>query len=86
MDPITLALLALRGVTTVLDLQGREDISNTILALIDAHHAGRNVDNHMAEVAAALEAGTELATWTDIRHRIKAETDDFLADPPGPAG
>ena len=85
MDPLTIALLALRGVSTVMDLQGRSEVGNAIRALLAAHQAGRNVDAHMQEIADQLDAGLDLAPWDDISARIQAETKDFLETPMPPA-
>lgn len=78
MDPITIALIALRAVGTVFSMQGRPEISNTINDAITAYEAGKNVDAYMQEIADALNDGAELATWDDIRARINSEVDDFL--------
>lgn len=84
MDPLTVAMLALRGVASVFVLQGRPEISGAIGALLTAWQSGRNVDEYMAEIAAALEAD-EIADWADITKRIDGEVARFLSDPPAEA-
>jgi len=81
MDPLTVAMLALRGVASVFVLQGKPEVSRTIGALLTAWQSGRNVDAYMAEIATALEAD-DMAAWDDITHRIDSEVARFLSDPP----
>ncbi len=78
MDPLTIALIALRGVGTVMSLQGKPQVSEAINAAITAYDAGRNVDAYMQEIADALNNDAELADWDDITSRINTEVDDFL--------
>jgi hypothetical protein len=80
MDPLTIALIALRSVGALFALQGKPEISGAINAALDAHQAGRNVDAHLQSIADTLEAGGELDDWTAIRHKIDLEVDDFLDD------
>ena len=79
MDPLTVAMLALRGVASVFVLQGKPEVSNAIGALLGAWQSGRNVDAYMAEIATALEAD-EMADWDDITKRINDEVAAFLSD------
>ncbi len=82
MDPLTVAIITLRSVGTLFALQGRPEVSTTINSVLTAYNAGKNVDKHLADIADALEAGDDLATWDDITARIDAEVDEFLGDPP----
>lgn len=82
MDPLTLGLIALRSVGTLFALQGRPEVGSTINSVLEAYSAGKNVDKHLADIADALEAGADLATWDDITSRIDAEVDAFLDEPP----
>jgi len=82
MDPLTIALIALRSVGTLFTLQGQPKITGAINAALDAYEAGRNVDAYMAEIADKLElAGTLSAEdWDDLTDRINSEVDEFLDD------
>lgn len=81
MDPLTVAIVALRSVGTLFRLQGAPHVSKTIDAVFSAYRAGKNVDAYMQEIADKLEAGDALAGWTDLEARINAEVDQFLEDP-----
>ncbi len=90
MDPITIALISLRAVGALFSMQGKPEISTTINQLLEAYSAGKNIDDHLEEVAAKLEAGAlDPADWQDLTDRINQEVDEFLAagdtgdDPPG---
>jgi hypothetical protein len=67
----TLALIGLRAAALALSLQGQETAARTLHLLADSVEAGKNVDAHMAEVAAKLKAG-EAIDWDDLRARIEA--------------
>lgn len=83
MDPLTIAILALRSVGTLFTLQGKPEINNTINALLTAYQAGKNVDAYMQKIADNLEADGDLASWDDITDRINDEVDEFLGDDNG---
>jgi hypothetical protein len=74
MDPMTAIILALRLGATVMTLQGKPEVGMAVNATLNAYDAGRNVDAHMAELAAALKAGAGMATWADIAKRANDET------------
>ena len=82
MDPLTIALIALRSVGTLFTLQGRPEISSTINKALDGIQAGKNVDAYMAEIAEKLEADQngEAVDWDDLNARIDAEVSEFLDD------
>jgi hypothetical protein len=79
MDPLTIALIALRSVGTLFGMQGRNDVQLGINAALDAVAAGKNVDAYLQEIADALEAGVE-PDWDDLTLRINSEVDAFLDD------
>jgi len=79
MDPIQIALLALRASTTLFTLQGRPEISEAVNSMIRAWEAGRNIDAYMAEIARALESDAGLDDWKTITDKINREVDDFLS-------
>lgn len=80
MDPLTIALIALRSVGTLFALQGQPKVSEAINAALDAHQAGRNVDAYLQEIADKLESGIGLSQedWDELAQRINNEVDDFL--------
>ena len=78
MDPLTVSLLTLRGLSTLFMLQGKSEVGNTINQVLDLYGAGKNVDAHMAAIADKLEAGGDLDDWSDIQAKINAEVDEFL--------
>ena len=75
MDPKLIALLALRTLGSV---TGNVALSNGIGQLMAAYDAGKDIDEHMQEIADKLEAGDDLDNWDDIMERIDAEVEDFL--------
>lgn len=79
MDPATVALVALRGLSTLFTLQGKAEVSNTLNQILNLQAAGRNVDAHMKAIADKLEAGDPLDDWADIQAKLDAEVDDFLS-------
>lgn len=79
MDPATVALVALRGLSTLFTLQGKAEVSNTLNQILNLQAAGRNVDAHMAAIADKLEADDPLDDWADIQAKLDAEVDDFLS-------
>lgn len=79
MDPLTLALLALRSVGTLFTLQGKPEIGRAINSGLDAIQAGKNVDAYMQEIADALEADAPV-DWDDLAFRIESEVEAFLDD------
>lgn len=79
MDPLTVAVLSLRSVSTLFALQGKPEVGNTINQVLDLYAAGKNVDDHMAAIADKLEAGDSLDDWSDIQAKLDAEVDDFLS-------
>lgn len=81
MDPLTVAIVALRSVGTLFRLQGAPRVQSTINAVLEAYKAGKNVDRYMQEIADNLEFDGDLASWKDLEARINAEVDQFLGDP-----
>jgi len=80
MDPVAVSLLALRGLSTLFQLQGKIEVGNTINQVLDLYGAGRNVDAYMKDIAEKLEAGDNLDDWSDIQAKLDAEVADFLGD------
>ena len=78
MDSKLVAIIALRGLSLTLRLQGLTRQADSIDRLILAYQAGRNVDAHLQAVADQLAAG-EQASWDDILGRIETETEEFLS-------
>ena len=74
MDPITLALVTLRGLSLALSLAGRTKNAADVETLASAVEAGRNVDAHMAAVAAALKSG-QTKDWDAVHSAIEANSD-----------
>lgn len=81
MDPITIALIALRSVGTLFTLQGRPEVGTAINQTLEAYQAGKNVDAHLKEIAEKLELGNfDPTDWDDLTDRINQEVDAFLDD------
>jgi len=81
MNPIILALIALRSAALAAALAGQSKVSNGLYALADAVEAGRATDAHMAEVAEKLKAGEiTAADWDDLAARIAADRDRLHAE------
>jgi hypothetical protein len=78
MDPISLALLALR---VAAKLHGDKALAAVNL-LAEGIKSGKDVDRHMADVAARLEAGGPV-DWDDVEARIRADSDDLHSPPSG---
>jgi len=74
MNTLTIALIALRAAALALQLQGQRDAADTLLLLANSAEAGKNVDEHMREVAAKLTSG-EPIDWADVRARAQAASD-----------
>lgn len=75
MNPLTLALIGLRGVALALELQGQSKTSNSLYALADAAEAGKAVDDHMAAVADKLkDRNATDEDWADVNARIEADS------------
>lgn len=74
MNPLTLVLIGLRAAALGLELQGQSRSSSALFLLADAAEAGKNVDDHMAAVAAKLKdrAATD-EDWTDVNARIETD-------------
>ena len=79
MDPLTIALIALRSVGTLFTLQGKPEVAGAINTALDAYQAGKNVDAYLQEIADALESGAD-PDWDDLTNRINDEVDAFLGD------
>lgn len=74
MNPLTLILIGLRAAALGLELQGQSKSSSALFLLADAAEAGKNVDDHMALVAAKLKdrAATD-EDWADVNARIETD-------------
>ncbi len=82
MDPLTVAMISLRGLGTLFALQGNAEVGKTINQVLDLYGAGKNVDAHMKAIADKLEAGDDLDDWSLIQAKLDAEVADFLDEPP----
>lgn len=75
LNPISLVLIGLRGAALGLDLQGQQRSADSLYALADAAEAGRDVDAHMAIVAAKLkDRNATDEDWKDVVERIEADS------------
>lgn len=74
MNPVLIALLALRSAALAATLAGQASTGNALYALADLVESGRATDAHLAEVAEKLKS-RELtdADWDDVRARIEAD-------------
>ncbi len=84
MDPKLVAILTLRGMSSLFSMQGNSAVATAINVLLNAYEAGRNVDAYMGEIAEKLKTGASLEEWEDIASRINSEVDEFLAREAGP--
>lgn len=72
MNPLTLALIALRGTALALSLQGQNKTSDYLYLLADAAESGLDVDAHMALVAEKLkQRSANDEDWSDVTDRIE---------------
>lgn len=74
MDSRLLAIISLRALAQLFTLQGQTKQADALALVAAGVESGADVDAHMRDVAAALEAG-EAADWDDIHARITAEAD-----------
>lgn len=76
MTPLDLIAIAIRGSALALELQGQPKASGSLFLLADGIEAGRNVDAHMAEVAAKLkDRDATDEDFADVEARIRAESE-----------
>lgn len=76
MNPLILALVALRGTALSLSLAGQTRAANGLYTLADAAERGVNIDAHMAAVAEKLKTrSSNDADWSDVAERIEADSD-----------
>lgn len=73
MDPKLIALVTLRGLSTLFGLQGNDKVSRSLNLLASGLESGINVDAHMAAVATAMKSGAPL-DWDDVTQRIEADS------------
>ncbi len=67
------SVLALRAAALALTLTGNSRGGEALRAIAAAVDAGLEVDEHMASVAAKLEAGTITdADWEDVLSRVRS--------------
>jgi hypothetical protein len=79
---VAVALTALRAASLGLRLQGQVAAANALDLIAAGVESGKNVDAHMAEVAAKLKAG-EPIDWVDVVARIEADSADLHSPPTG---
>lgn len=70
MDPVSIALIAIRGLATLFEAQGDSRQANALRLLAKGIESGQDVNEHMDRVADALEAG-QGADWDDVVSRIE---------------
>jgi hypothetical protein len=76
MNPLTLALVTLRGLALSLSLAGQTRASNGLYALADAAEAGVNIDAHMSAVAEKLKSrSANTDDWADVAERIENDSE-----------
>ena len=73
----------LRILASVLRYQGNNGAADTLNLALDTYGAGKNVDSYMTEIAEKIE-DNQLLGWEELRERLDAEVDDFLATDPAP--
>lgn len=83
MDPLTIALIALRGMSALFNLAGESDKGTLLSTLADGAEAGVNVDAHMQAVAVALKSGAP-KDWADAANRINTDSDLLQGKTPAP--
>lgn len=83
MDAISIGILGLRFISQLLAGQGRTRDADGVTKLADAAQAGKNVDDHMKEVAAKLQAGEHI-DWDDLELRIETASARLHAGDPAP--
>ncbi len=74
MNPVTVAILTLRALSTLFTTAGRATESKALGQIADGLEAGQSVDLHMKAVADALKAG-DAADWAGVAQRIQEDTD-----------
>lgn len=74
MNPMILALVAIRSAALALAIAGDTSTSSKLYLLADAIEAGKATDEHMQAVADKLKAG-EITDedWADVLARIDAD-------------
>lgn len=74
MNPLILALIAIRSTALTLTLTGDTKGSNTLYLIADAIEAGRATDEHMRLVAEKLkERDLTKIDWDDVLLRIEVD-------------
>ncbi len=78
------AVIALNASALGLQLLGQAKAAEGLRTLAAALRSGIAIDEHMAAVAAKLEAGEPVtdADWDDVTARIKAASDELQAAKP----
>lgn len=76
MDPRLLAVVALRSLAQLYALQGNTKAAGAMQFTANAVEAGRAVDEHMRNVAAALNDDS-LVSWDDVHNRIAVESNEL---------
>jgi len=77
MDPRLLAIVALRGLSLLLGLQGQPKIAGALNLLAAGVESGADVDEHMQAVADKLKESGGVVTdeeWDDVHARIEADS------------
>lgn len=86
MNPITIALITIRGAALALLVAGDQKTSNALYLVADAIESGRATDEHMQVVAEKLkERDLTQVDWDDVLQRIQTDHDRLHA-PDTPSG
>lgn len=82
MDPRVLAIITVRGLATLFELQGHRKQAASLNLLAVGIESGVDVDEHMRGVAAALaenDGNVSAAMWDDVHARITADSERLQA-------
>lgn len=75
MDPKVIGIISLRAAALALIATGNVKAGNTLMALAAAADSGRNIDLHMAQVAAKLkDRSVTDADWDQVTAAIEADS------------
>ena len=85
MNLLSFALVGLRGAALGLELQGQQRSADALYGLADAAEAGRDVEAHMALVAAKLkDRNATDDDWKEVTDRIEADSERLQRPADGP--
>jgi hypothetical protein len=70
---ISTALIALRGIAMLFNMRSEPRVASSLNLVADGLEAGKDVDDHLAAVAAAMKSGTP-EDWNGVADRIRADS------------